>query len=116
MTPAEPMEKLVEFYRKVRPEGPGWKRVALQSGATSKSHGGLALQFANWFLGCVLIYGFLFGVGYLIFGVLLKGVAFLLGGLIAGALIMRNLKSARSEEHTSELQSLRHLVCRLLLE
>src|SRR5262245_62426195 len=26
------------------------------------------------------------------------------------------LKNARSEEHTSELQSLRHLVCRLLLE
>src|SRR5205814_5098089 len=26
------------------------------------------------------------------------------------------LGSARSEEHTSELQSLRHLVCRLLLE
>src|SRR5258705_10071877 len=25
-------------------------------------------------------------------------------------------KNARSEEHTSELQSLRHLVCRLLLE
>ena len=26
------------------------------------------------------------------------------------------LKFSRSEEHTSELQSLRHLVCRLLLE
>src|SRR5438045_8577143 len=26
------------------------------------------------------------------------------------------LKAMRSEEHTSELQSLRHLVCRLLLE
>src|SRR5438045_6054605 len=26
------------------------------------------------------------------------------------------LAAARSEEHTSELQSLRHLVCRLLLE
>src|ERR1035441_10765852 len=26
------------------------------------------------------------------------------------------LKEQRSEEHTSELQSLRHLVCRLLLE
>src|SRR5205814_8643030 len=26
------------------------------------------------------------------------------------------LEAARSEEHTSELQSLRHLVCRLLLE
>src|SRR5262245_65029249 len=31
------------------------------------------------------------------------------------ALISRDI-SGRSEEHTSELQSLRHLVCRLLLE
>src|SRR5258705_1966159 len=29
---------------------------------------------------------------------------------------MDGLKYTRSEEHTSELQSLRHLVCRLLLE
>src|SRR5438045_4346650 len=29
---------------------------------------------------------------------------------------IRVLKPGRSEEHTSELQSLRHLVCRLLLE
>src|SRR5471030_2895115 len=28
----------------------------------------------------------------------------------------RKLHTSRSEEHTSELQSLRHLVCRLLLE
>src|ERR1039458_6597098 len=28
----------------------------------------------------------------------------------------RDVRSDRSEEHTSELQSLRHLVCRLLLE
>src|SRR5438045_6008107 len=28
----------------------------------------------------------------------------------------RRTRRARSEEHTSELQSLRHLVCRLLLE
>src|SRR5205814_898679 len=30
--------------------------------------------------------------------------------------IVWTLKPLRSEEHTSELQSLRHLVCRLLLE
>src|SRR5258705_7022650 len=28
----------------------------------------------------------------------------------------KEISAARSEEHTSELQSLRHLVCRLLLE
>src|SRR5205814_9993570 len=32
------------------------------------------------------------------------------GAVLAGHLVLR-----RSEEHTSELQSLRHLVCRLLL-
>src|SRR5262245_63953648 len=32
------------------------------------------------------------------------------------ALTLANAVAARSEEHTSELQSLRHLVCRLLLE
>src|SRR5262245_64105898 len=30
--------------------------------------------------------------------------------------LRKGLAEARSEEHTSELQSLRHLVCRLLLE
>src|ERR1039458_7536959 len=30
--------------------------------------------------------------------------------------VARQFKLLRSEEHTSELQSLRHLVCRLLLE
>src|SRR5262245_64496221 len=29
---------------------------------------------------------------------------------------LRQVEALRSEEHTSELQSLRHLVCRLLLE
>src|SRR5262245_24008444 len=35
---------------------------------------------------------------------------------IAGPILSRRAAPARSEEHTSELQSLRHLVCRLLLE
>src|SRR5258705_8113009 len=37
-------------------------------------------------------------------------------GALKGALESAWTFSNRSEEHTSELQSLRHLVCRLLLE
>ena len=93
LTQAEPMEKLVAFYRQVQPEGPGWKRVAAHAGVTPANvSGGLAIQFANWFLGCILIYAFLFGIGYLIFGEMLKAGVFLLGGVIAGAVIMRNLR------------------------
>src|SRR5438045_6709137 len=36
--------------------------------------------------------------------------------LIASTGVRHQAPEARSEEHTSELQSLRHLVCRLLLE
>src|SRR5947199_8095757 len=41
------------------------------------------------------------------------------GGLLRSVVLSQALvlcRSKRSEEHTSELQSLRHLVCRLLLE
>jgi solute:Na+ symporter, SSS family len=93
LTRAEPTEKLVTFYRKVQPEGPGWNRVARQAGMTpANASGGLAVQFVNWFLGCFLIYAFLFGIGYLIFGEILKGACFLLGGAVASAAILRNLK------------------------
>src|SRR5205814_8571219 len=46
------------------------------------------------------------------------GVDVLLRNLFAGGIAASNELSEdiRSEEHTSELQSLRHLVCRLLLE
>jgi hypothetical protein len=95
LTRAETMDTLTAFYRKVQPEGPGWKSVAAHAGlAPSTASGGLAVQFANWFLGCILIYAFLFGIGYLIFGELLKAVLYLVGGLIAGTLILRNLKRA----------------------
>src|ERR1039458_10628536 len=37
-------------------------------------------------------------------------------GMVSSRAIERACRENRSEEHTSELQSLRHLVCRLLLE
>ena len=103
LTRAEPTETLVTFYRKVQPEGPGWKRIATRAALPrSTASGGLAIQFANWFLGCVLIYGFLFGIGYVIFGEMLKGLGFLLAGVIGGALIMRNLNRAGWEPSPDE--------------
>src|SRR5437899_4910399 len=40
----------------------------------------------------------------------------LLPAQVAGVALLTDYVLTRSEEHTSELQSLRHLVCRLLLE
>src|SRR2546422_6207738 len=46
------------------------------------------------------------------FGILMLAVM----GLLAGQMLYRWKMDLRSEEHTSELQSRLHLVCRLLLE
>jgi Na+/proline symporter len=92
LTPAEPMEKLTSFYRRVRPEGPGWKKVAAGAGVVAKHSGGtLSAQFANWILGCVLIYGSLFGIGKLIFKEYAIGSLYLVVAIAPAALISWNL-------------------------
>jgi Na+/proline symporter len=92
MTRPEPQETLVDFYRQVRPEGPGWRHIARAAGALeSHEMGGLTAQFANWILGCILIYASLFGIGAIIFKDWLSGSLYLLAALIAAVLISRNL-------------------------
>lgn len=92
LTPAEPIEKLSAFYRRVRPEGPGWNKIAAVTGLTaSHAEGKLATQFFNFFLGCLLIYGSLFGIGKLIFKEYLVGLGYLAVAVVAGLLISWNL-------------------------
>ena len=92
LTPAEPIETLSKFYKRVRPEGPGWNKIASATGlAAEHADGRLATQFLNWFLGCALIYGALFGIGKLIFKEWLTGLLYLAVAIGAGALISWNL-------------------------
>ncbi|HEY7089391.1 MAG TPA: sodium:solute symporter family protein [Tepidisphaeraceae bacterium] len=91
ITPAEPMEKLVAFYRRVRPGGPGWGPVAPAAGIVSAESESLGIQFVNWILGCVLIYSTLFAIGNFCFKDWLPGVGFAVVSLISGAIIWRNL-------------------------
>ncbi|HSB12039.1 MAG TPA: sodium:solute symporter family protein [Blastocatellia bacterium] len=103
LTAAEPTRTLVHFYNKVRPEGPGWNRVRAQANARASSvTGGLAGQFLNWILGCVLIYAFLFGIGYLVLAETVKGLAYLIAGILLFAAVMRNLRRASWEPAPDE--------------
>jgi hypothetical protein len=91
-TSPEPIETLVAFYFKVRPEGRGWKPVAETAGLTGLHQGGgIAIQLANWVLGCILIYSSLFGIGKLIFKEWAVGTLCVLIAVGAAALISRNI-------------------------
>ncbi|HKS10208.1 MAG TPA: sodium:solute symporter family protein [Pyrinomonadaceae bacterium] len=105
MTSPEPTEKLIAFYNRVRPEGPGWNRIAAQAGhAASHAQGRLSLQFVNWILGCALIYGSLFGIGKLIFKEWAVGALFLAVAIVAGTLITRNLTRGEKDEDALQLE------------
>jgi len=95
LTAPEPKEKLIDFYRRVRPEGPGWRRIAVEAGAVPNEGGGLGVQFMNWLLGCVLIYASLFGIGKLVFKEWGTGLLFAAVAIAVSILISRNLKTAK---------------------
>ncbi len=67
-TAPEPDARLVAFYRRVRPAGPGWRGVAGLAGSTGEPPERLAPRFVNWILGIVVVYSTLFGAGEMLFG------------------------------------------------
>src|SRR5262245_64748057 len=90
MTPPESEETLRRFYERVRPYGPGWTRIASLVGGAPPP-GSLARDLSNAFLGCVLVYAALFGVGELLLGSALMGMMLLAASAISAAAIARNL-------------------------
>ena len=90
LTAPEPEAHLVAFYRRVRPDGPGWTRIAALAGGPAPAPVGALL--VDWLAGVVLVYATLFGLGSLLFGGLLATLAYF--GTAAAALfvISRDLR------------------------
>jgi solute:Na+ symporter, SSS family len=90
LTPPEPDDTLVAFYRRTRPSRAGWRPIAARAPDVRPAADGLANLF-DWIAGCVMIYGILFGVGKLLLHETVPGVVLLVFGLGAGAVIYRDL-------------------------
>ncbi|MBI1983737.1 MAG: Na+:solute symporter [Acidobacteria bacterium] len=82
-TPPEPESKLLEFYRHVRPNVTGWKRIAALAPEISQTHDGW-YNLLDWLLGCLMVYMALFGIGKLLLGSLGVGFLFLLISAASG--------------------------------
>ncbi|MGC8858497.1 MAG: sodium:solute symporter family protein [Ignavibacteria bacterium] len=86
-TKPDDINKLTEFFRRVHPGGPGWKKFALQNPDIKPDSGYLYL-FIDWILGIVLVYMFLFGTGKIIFGELTTGLGLYAIGVVAAVIIV----------------------------
>jgi Na+/proline symporter len=89
-TAPEPRAKLAAFYEKVRPAGPGWKRIAGPE-ATAAHRGEIPRNLLFWGLGIVFVYSIMFGTGALIFGYSTQAVLFGAALLLSGGLLFAGL-------------------------
>jgi Na+/proline symporter len=92
LTPPEPAQTLESFYRRVRPRGRGWTSVAAATGVPP-GPGSLAQELLNALLGCVLVYGALFGVGEILLRSAAVGAVLLAVSAAAAVAIGRNLST-----------------------
>jgi solute:Na+ symporter, SSS family len=95
VTKPEPEAKLEAFYERVRPGGPGWRRISDRLGYGGETIPGGALAWTNWLAGIVAVYSSLFGIGKIIFGELGTGVLLL---VIAAAAFAWIAKAFREED------------------
>ncbi|MER3426815.1 MAG: sodium:proline symporter [Pyrinomonas sp.] len=90
LTAPEPEEKLREFYRRVRPAGPGWRRIAQLEGVPERNDE-IISNAINWAFGIALVYATLFGIGELVFGAFGKATLLFLLAASCGAVMFWNL-------------------------
>ncbi|MET0214242.1 MAG: sodium:solute symporter family protein [Vicinamibacterales bacterium] len=89
LTAPEPEAHLVAFYRRVRPDGPGWSRIAALAGAPPPAPlGGLLV---DWLAGVILVYATLFGLGSLLLGSLVAALAYFAAAAASLLVMSRDL-------------------------
>lgn len=90
LAPATDRKTLIEFYRKIRPAGPGWEPIREAAGISkaeaAQSGESIPLALLGWVAGCVAIWSSLFTVGNILYGrtsaALLMGAVFVVSGLL----------------------------------
>jgi Na+/proline symporter len=83
-------DTLRSFHRHIQPMGPGWRGAGL--GLTTDGDGeNASAAFLAWFLGCVVVYGALFGTGYALYGRGALALAYLGAAAVAAIALMRTL-------------------------
>ena len=92
LAPQTDRKTLIEFYRKVRPTGPGWEGVRKEAGiskdearATGDS---IPMAMLGWLAGCTVIWSSLFTVGNFLYGRIATGFALLAVFVLSGLVLL----------------------------
>ena len=90
---------LIRFYKLIRPHSMGWKPVIAagkQQGIISDdevTRGALPSELLMMFLGCIAVYAMLFGMGYVIYGMMTHAVVAVIAAVASSWLLFRTWKN-----------------------
>ncbi|MGE5798165.1 MAG: sodium:solute symporter family protein [Ignavibacteria bacterium] len=70
--PETDRQTLINFYKKIRPFGPGWNKIRKEAGVSENeikgTHENIPLALMGWVAGCSVIWSALFTVGNFLYG------------------------------------------------
>jgi solute:Na+ symporter, SSS family len=91
-------QTLIDFYRKVHPFGPGWRRVRLMAGIPDSEAAewaktdNIPLAMLGWVSGTALIWGALFTLGNFLYGRMTYAYILLAVSIVSGTVLLRVIK------------------------
>jgi len=84
---------LMDFYRKVRPFGPGWNRIRAKVGPSVEPDAeNFPLAIVGWLTGCIMIWSALFAVGNFLYGRMEYAYGLLAVFVVSAAILIRIIK------------------------
>ena len=103
ITPPSKMETLQNFYKKIQPGGPGWKKVIEESESKGinitgkKEKWDVPSGFLCMLFGSISVYSILFGIGYILYSQTTTGVIFLIISAVSVIALMKFWKRLSTE-------------------
>jgi hypothetical protein len=92
LAPQTARTTLVEFYRKVRPAGPGWEPIRKEAGLSkaevAATGDSIPLSLVGWVAGCMTIWSSLFTLGNFLYGRTGYGLALLAVFVASGSVLL----------------------------
>jgi solute:Na+ symporter, SSS family len=93
LAPQTDRQVLIDFYKKVKPFGPGWQRIRMEAGITgaqteATTHENIPLALLGWSSGCMLIWSALFMIGDYLYGRMLLAYLLLAVAIVSGSVLV----------------------------
>ena len=105
ITPPSSMDVLQNFYKKIQPGGPGWKKIVEESENSGviisgkKEKWDVPSGILCMVFGSISVYSVLFGVGYILYSKTMLGLVFVVISAISVLLLMKFWKRLSTEEN-----------------